>query len=180
MDVRAAQADVRAVYRRGSVGQVVTGFVWAVAAAAALFGAGVIAPLILFFGGMLIFPLTTLGLMLLGGPAELEKGHPSASLAFQLAMQVPLGLLVALLLWMSVPELFFPAAMVIVGGHYLPFTSLYGMREYTVLGCVLIAGGVAVGFGAPGLHAVAAAATSVVLVGFGVLQWVRDRRDRAA
>jgi hypothetical protein len=37
---------------------------------------------------------------------------------------------------------FFPALMVLVGAHYLPFASLYGMRMFLVLSGILIVMGV--------------------------------------
>jgi hypothetical protein len=39
-------------------------------------------------------------------------------------------------------ELFFPASMVIVGAHYLPFVFLYGMRMFAVLSGILVVLGV--------------------------------------
>ena len=47
---------------------------------------------VLFFGGMLIFPLAQLVLRLMGRPASLPKGHPMTGLAMQIAFTVPLGL----------------------------------------------------------------------------------------
>ena len=51
----------------------------------------------------------------------------------QSAFTVPLGLLVAIALGSVVPALFLPGSLVVVGAHYLPFISLYGMRLYGVL-----------------------------------------------
>jgi hypothetical protein len=39
---------------------------------------------------------------------------------------------------------FYPALMVLVGAHYLPFTFLYGMRMFVPLSVVLIGGGVVI------------------------------------
>lgn len=41
-------------------------------------------------------------------------------------------------------ELVFPALTVLVGAHYMPFATLYGMRMFLFLAGVLIATGVAV------------------------------------
>ena len=38
---------------------------------------------------------------------------------------------------------FYPAMMVLVGAHYLPFVFLYGMRMFAVLAAALWAGGLA-------------------------------------
>jgi hypothetical protein len=36
---------------------------------------------------------------------------------------------------------FFPAAMIVVGSHYLPFITLYGMRMFGVLAALLVIAG---------------------------------------
>mgnify|MGYP006906663499 FL=1 len=107
---------------------------------------------ILFFGGMLIFPLSSLVLKAMGGPAFLPKGHPSIALAMQSAFTVPLGLLVAIALGLLDPSLFLPASLIVVGAHYLTFISLYGMRAYGVLAGVLVAVGAAALFAVPSLR----------------------------
>lgn len=43
---------------------------------------------ILFIGGMFIFPLTTVVLKRMGGPASLPKGHPSATVFLIFAVLV--------------------------------------------------------------------------------------------
>ena len=159
-----AQRDVRRVYVGGFYGQLVSGVVWLVAAGVATWvsvGAGTAA---LWFGGMLIFPLTTLALRLRGGPASLGKGHPFTGLATQIAFTVPIGLLVAVALSTERPDLFFPAAMVLVGAHYLPFVFLYGMRRFAALAALLVLGGVALAVGAPGPGVVGAWGTGAVLL----------------
>lgn len=166
MLISEAQRDVRRVYVGGFYGQLVSGAVWLVAAAAATWaspGAGVA---LLWFGGMMIFPLTTLALRAAGRPASLGRGHPFAPLAFQIAITVPVGLLVALVLAVERPALFFPAAMVIVGAHYLPFVFLYGMRLFTLLAAILVGGGVALALLAPGAPAIGGWLTGALLIGF--------------
>lgn len=51
---------------------------------------------------------------------------------------MPLGLLVAIALGCVAPSLFLPALLIVVGGHFLVFISLYGMRMYGVLAGVLV------------------------------------------
>jgi hypothetical protein len=36
---------------------------------------------------------------------------------------------------------FYPAMMILVGAHYLPFVFLYGMRLFAALAAVLVGGG---------------------------------------
>ncbi|EPR77501.1 hypothetical protein ADILRU_0200 [Leifsonia rubra CMS 76R] len=101
----------------------------------------------LFFGGMLIFPLSAVILKLMTGEGALPKGHPSTALAMQSAFTVPLGLLVAIALGAYAPELFFPASLIIVGAHYLTFISLYGMKSFGVIaGALVLLGTIAIFF----------------------------------
>lgn len=152
MHLEQAQADVRRVYRNGFSGPLISSLIWFAAAAVYQWDSPGPAMLVLFIGGMLIFPLSTLLLKLLGGPATLPKGHPSAALAMQAAFTVPLGLLVAVALGSYEPTLFFPASLIIVGAHYLVFISLYGMRVYAVLAAALITVGTIGLFWVPSLR----------------------------
>lgn len=142
MTIGEAQRDVRQVYEGGFFGQLVSGAVWLVAAAVATWFEGAAAVLALFLGGVLIFPLTTLAHRLSSREASLPAGHPMTALAMQIAFTVPIGLVVVIAMLGGHSELFFPASMVIVGAHYLPFVFLYGMRLFGVLAGVM--GGVGV------------------------------------
>ena len=164
-----AQRDVRRTYVGGFFGQLVSGAVWLVAAAVGTWGSSGAAVATLWLGGMLIFPLTTLALRVSGRPTALPTGHPMASLAIQIAFTVPLGLLVALALAGERPDLFFPASMIIVGAHYLPFVFLYGMRLFAVLAALLVGGGVAVAMSGAGPFSLGAWLTGAVLVIFAFL-----------
>ncbi|WP_104139540.1 hypothetical protein [Cryobacterium sp. Y62] len=98
MEVSQAQADVRRIYRAGFPGPVVSAVVWAAASAVFTWGSVSAGMAALFFGGMLIFPLSTLLMKMLGGPIALPKGHPSAALPLQYAFTVPFGILIAIAL----------------------------------------------------------------------------------
>lgn len=138
MDITQAQADVRRVYRGGYSGPLVSAAVWAIANSAYLVASPSAGMAVLFFGGMLIFPLSALILKATTGRSSLPKGHPSNALAMQSAFTVPIGLLVAIALGTYEPALFFPASLIIVGAHYLVFVSLYGMRAFAVLSGALV------------------------------------------
>lgn len=152
MEVTQAQADVRRVYRGGFSGPLVSSLIWFTAAAVFQWGSPPAAMAVLFFGGMLIFPLSTLVLKIIGGPAALPKGHPSIALAMQSAFTVPLGFLVTITVGSIEPSLFFAASLIIVGAHYLTFISLYGMWLFGALAGVLVAIGSLALFVLPGLR----------------------------
>lgn len=147
MEIQQAQADVRRVYYGGAIGPWVSSALWLVATAIGTWVSGQAGMAALFFGGMLIMPACLL--IMRFGPREngLPQGHPMNRLATQIAMTVPVGLLVAVALGVNSPHLFFPAALVIVGGHYLPFVFLYGQKLFAALRILMILAGVVLTFG---------------------------------
>jgi hypothetical protein len=79
-------------------------------------------------GGVFIFPLTQLGLRLMGRPASVRPKNPLNGLAMQVAFTVPLAIPVIGAAALYNVNWFYPAFMIILGAHYLPFIFLYGMR----------------------------------------------------
>jgi hypothetical protein len=145
MLVADAQRQMRQVYRGGLHGQLVSGALWLLAAAAGTWRTHNLAVLVLVLGGCFIFPLTMLALRLSGRPATAPKSNPLNALAMQVAFTVPLVLPVVLALTRRSPDWFFPATMIVVGAHYLPFIFLYGMWQWAVLAAVFLFGGLALG-----------------------------------
>ena len=180
MLVEEAQREMRTVYQGGYVGQLVSGVLWLVSAALGTFvsvNAGLIS---LFLGGFFIFPLTQLGLRLAGLPASLSSGNPLQSLAKQVAFIVPVCLPVVLGATYYNVNWYYPAFMIVVGAHYMPFMFLYGMWQFGILAGILIAGGVAIAMLLPGTFAAGGWFTGLVLVGFGLgLYWVSQSGRQA-
>ncbi len=81
MEFSRAQEDVRLAYLNGSPGMFVSGVLWLAAAALAQRGDVTRAMVVLFVGGMFIFPASALLTRALGGAATLPKGHPMLALA---------------------------------------------------------------------------------------------------
>lgn len=125
MDVATAQHEVRQVYRGGSVGQLVSGLIWLASAVVATYGTPKRAAIVLIVGGFFIFPLTTLGLRLLGGPGKLSADNPLSALGMQVALVLPLTIPIVIALAVHHVEWFYPAMMVAVGAHYLPFVGAW-------------------------------------------------------
>jgi hypothetical protein len=144
MQIADAQLDVRCTYLNGSVGQLVSGAIWLGSAAAATWSGVRPGIWILALGGAFIFPLTVLVLKLSGGPGVLPRKHPMNALAMQIAFTVPLAAPVAAAATIHHLNWFYPAVAIVVGAHYLPFTFLYGMWQYAVLGALMLAGGLVI------------------------------------
>jgi hypothetical protein len=175
MEIKSAQHDVRATFLRGSVGQAVSGLIWLVSAALGPWVSERAAILVLVLVGALIFPLTQLGLRLLGRPAGLPKGHPMNALAMQVAFIAPLSLPVIGAAALYNLNWFYPAFMLVLGTHYMPFMFLYGMWEFGVLAALLIGGGVAIGRFLPDVFTVGGWYTAAVLLLFALFVQVTPR-----
>ncbi len=166
VQIHDAQQDVRSTFLGGFVGQLVSGGIWLVSAALATWGSPTGGIIALAAGGALIFPLTQLGLRLMGRPASLPAGHPMNALATQVAFVVPLHLPLVAAATLHRQEWFYPAFMVTVGAHYLPFIFLYGMWQFGVLAALLIGGGLVLALYGPPLFSLGGWITAALLVGF--------------
>ena len=178
MEVREAQREVRSVFIGGSVGQVVSGLVWLLSVALASWSSDRAGIMALILGGTFIFLLTQLALRLVGQKAALSKGNPFSQLAIQIAFIVPFCYPVIAAAAMQNLNWFYPAFLVVVGAHYLPFLTLYGMPHYAVLSALLIGGGVVIGLSFPESFTLGGWYGGLVLVlfGLGIWLWMRGRR----
>lgn len=141
MLVEDAQREVRTVFAGGFWGQLVSSVLWLASAALATWASPRAAIIELVLGGFFIFPLTQLLLRISGGRASLSSGNPLGGLGMQIAFTLPLGMLLLVPVTEFRLNLFYPALMILVGAHYLPFTFLYGMRMFIPLCAILVGGG---------------------------------------
>ena len=166
MHVEDAQRDVRSIFMGGFAGQLVSGAIWLGSAALATWSTPRRAILLLVIGGFFIFPLNQLVLRLMRRRASLPAGHPFGPLAMQIAFTVPLNLPLAGAAALYRLDWFYPACMLIVGTHYLPFVFLYGMWQFAALGAVLIAAALALALWVPAAFPTGAWLTGALLVAF--------------
>jgi len=141
MRIEDAQHEVRQAYLGGSIGQLVSAGIWLGSAALATWGSRTVGMIALIVGGMFIFPLTRLVLALLKSPAAMSRENPFNALAMQVAFTVPAAIPLVLAVSHAQAGWFYPGFMIVVGAHYLPFVTLYGLRQFAVLAAALIAGG---------------------------------------
>jgi hypothetical protein len=144
MNVEQAQREVRSMYIGGFPGAIVSGLLWATSSAIATWSSPIRAMWFLVLGGMFIFPLTQVVLKIMGRPATLSDENPLKFLAMQIAFTIPLTIPIAGAAALHRLQWFYPAMLVIVGAHYLPFVTLYGMRVYAVLAGIMVASGLAI------------------------------------
>lgn len=144
MDIQDAQREVRSVYIGGFWGQLVSSIIWLVSAALGTWVTAKASIVAVVIGGFLIFPLTQMMLRLSGRPARVSKENSFHFLGMQIAFVLPLSMLLLVPIGHYDLNFFFPALMILLGAHYLPFATLYGMRMFLFLAGILIAAGVVI------------------------------------
>lgn len=174
MSVSGAQRDMRHGYFSGGAGILTSALVWFVAAGVVMASSARNGVWALLLGGVLIHPLAVLICKLLGARGAHTKGNPLGELAGASTVWLIFCLPLAYALSLQEPGWFFAAMLLIIGGRYLVFATLYGMRLYWVLGIALGAAGLALGYlAAPAQVAVIAGAALEAV--FGVVCIVQHR-----
>jgi hypothetical protein len=144
MDIQEAQREVRSVYLGGFWGQLVSSVIWLVSAALGTWATPKASILAIVIAGFFIFPLTQLLLRFSGHRTSVSRENPFNSLGMQVAFVLPFSMLLLVPVGLYYLNWFFPALMVLLGAHYLPFATLYGMRMFLFLAGILIAMGVVI------------------------------------
>lgn len=171
MKIEEAQHEFRSVFLGGAVGQFVTGLIWLLSAALGTWvgrGVGIIA---LFIGGALIFPLTQLGLRLLGRGGDVSPENPFSKyfLHSVIAFGATFVLVYAAMLYRT--EWFYPAFMIAIGAHYLAFIMFYGMNQFGILAGILIAAGILFAMFLPDNFSAGGWFTGLLLVVYALVIW---------
>ena len=169
MTVEEAQRNMRRGMLGGFMGQLVSAILWFASALLATWGSEHWAIALLVVAGFFIYPLTKLGLLLIGHRAGVSKDNPLNALGMQAAFVLPLSLLLVAAAALYRLEWFYPAFMIVLGAHYLPFVTLYGMKMFYVLAAVLVSAGLLLALYVPMPFATGAWITAVVLTLFAFL-----------
>lgn len=163
------QKEMRSVFLGGFAGQLVSGLIWITAATTSALSHVQHGMLVLFFGCMSIFPMTQLLLRIMGRPAKVDGENGLWALGPQIAFTVPLNFLLVGALTFYRPLLFFPASMIVVGTHYLPFITLYGMKMFGILSAILISIGIALALYGPPIFSLGGWLTGLILIIFAFM-----------
>ena len=179
MDIADAQKDMRSAYFGGAPGLLVSAAVWFAAGVVALSNAPKNALLTLFFGGMLIHPAAVLLAKAMGRSGAHARGNPLGRLALEGTFLLLLGLALAYAASLPRVERFFPAMLLVIGGRYLTFSTLYGLRLYWACGALLAVAGFALDTFDASLAAGAFTGAAIEGV-FGAVVCAIFRRERNA
>ena len=179
LSVLEAQADMRRGYCSGGAGILASALAWSVAAGVAVFASAHQAVWVLLIGGMLIHPVSVVICKALGASGTHTKGNPFGSLAGASTFWMILCIPLAYFLGMNQVEWFFPAMLLIIGGRYLVFATIYGMNLYWGLGFALAGAGIGLGyFSAPA--PLSASVGAVLEALFAAATLLQNRRSQQA
>lgn len=180
MLVKDAQREVRLIYQGGLVGQSISGLLWLISSSAAQWGTPKLAMLILVSGGFAIYPAISILLRASGRPAALSASNPFRFLAIQVAFVLPLSMPLVAPVVAYRTDWFYPAMTILLGAHYLPFATLYGMRSFLALAAALITSGVAIALYLPHAFSLGGWVTSALLLIFAGIGFMEARRSSVA
>lgn len=162
------------------MGQLVSALLWSIAAALATWSHARYAIAFLLISGVFIFPLTRLGLRMIGRTGRVGPENSLYRLGAQVAFVLPLALPVVGAATLYRMDWFFPAFMVVLGAHYVPFAFLYGMRMFAVLAALLWGSGLTLGLWLEAPFAAGAWVTSAALFVFALFGRSLTLREEAA
>lgn len=163
------QSEMRTAFLGGFAGQLVSGLIWLAAAVVSTVMTAQAGMAVLFFGSMLIFPLTQTTLRLMGRSARVSPDNKLWGLGSQVAFTVPINFLLVGAATLYRETWFFPAALIVVGSHYLPFVTLYGMKMFAVLAGLMVAAGAGIGLYGPDTFSLGGWAGAGLLIAFAFI-----------
>ena len=131
-----AQKDMCEGYANGSLGIITSGFMWLISAFVSLYYSPGIAIWALLIGGVLITPVSGVLEKIIGLRGHNAK-NPLKNLAMENTVWMIMCIPLAYGLSIQNTEWFFQAMLLIIGGRYLTFATLYGKKFYWLLGAGL-------------------------------------------
>ncbi len=178
-NLKVAQHDLRKAYTNGYIGVLVSGLAWLTAALVFLYVSPEKAVWTLLIGGVLIHPVSMLLNKVLGASGAHTKNNPLGRLAMEGTIFMILCIPLAYGLSLQKVEWFFQGMLLIIGGRYLHFATLYGTRLYWALSIGLsVAAYLLFTMNAPAYMAVLAGAAIEIIFGVVMLTIVLRRKSR--
>lgn len=172
-----AQNDMRNGYGYGSIGILVSGIIWIISSLIVNFYSPEKGIWALIIGGMFIFPIGTLIGKLMGIKGQHDKNNALGKLAMEGTIWMIVCIPLAYGLSLIKVEWFFQGMLMIIGGRYLTFASIYGLRTYWLLGAVLILAAYALFFTHASIFASAFTGGLIETI-FGISIYVSYKSDK--
>jgi len=177
MTIGDAQRQIRTRFVGGFYGQLVSGLLWLTAAGLGTWSSPRASIMALVIGGFFIFPATELLIRAAGERGPLDPANTLRSLGMQVAFVLPLSMPLLVPVGLYRLNWFYPAMMILLGAHYLPFVFLYGMRMFAPLAGLLVGGGTVIAMYYSTSFSVGAWCTGTLLLVFAVLGRSIVRRE---
>ncbi|MES2826247.1 MAG: hypothetical protein V4732_21820 [Pseudomonadota bacterium] len=138
MDIVDAQKDMCKAYYGGATGALASGLAWLLAALVGFFYSPDKAIVAMYVGGMFIFPVSVVFSKLMGRSGKHSANNPLGKLALESTVLMLVCLPLAFVASLYKMEWFFPALLLIIGGRYLLFSTLYGLITYWAFAISLV------------------------------------------
>lgn len=177
MEISEAQKEMRVRFVGGFYGQLVSGLLWLASAGLATWSSPRTAITILVVGGFFIFPLTELLVRVGGVKGWISAENSLRELGMQVAFVLPASMPLLVPVGLYRLNWFYPAMMILLGAHYLPFVFLYGMRMFAVLAALLVAGGILIALYWAESFSAGAWLTGIILLVFAFVCRMIARRE---
>lgn len=132
-----AQREMRFAYYGGAPGMLTSAAVWLTAGCVSFRISPERGIWVLFIGGMFIHPVSVLLNKAMGRPGRHTPGNPFGTLALASTFWLILSLPLAYATSLVHIEWFFPAMLLVIGGRYLTFSTIFGARIYWACGAAL-------------------------------------------
>lgn len=137
LPIAADQQDMRQAYFGGAPGMLTSAVVWLTAGIVAVVQTPARAVWALFIGGVLIHPVAVLATKALGRSGAHRKSNPLGALAMATTAWMIFCLPLAYVVSLRRIEWFFPAMLLVIGGRYLTFATVFGSRVFLMCGAAL-------------------------------------------
>lgn len=131
------QLEMNKSHNHGATGIIVSGLMWLAASIVALNYSSKSAIWTLLIGGAFIHPISTAINKLIGVTGRVEKSNSLVGLALEGTIFMLMCIPLAYGLSLQRAEWFFYGMLMIIGGRYLTFNTIFGNRIFWVLGAVL-------------------------------------------
>ena len=137
MTVAEAQHDMRYAYFGGSTGLLASALAWLASGVSCVVLSPASGVVVLLAGGVMIYPVSVGLSKAVGRPGVHTRGNPLGALALEGTVLMLLAIPLAYAISLYRLEWFFPAMLLVIGGRYLTFATLYGLRIYWACGGTL-------------------------------------------
>lgn len=169
--------EIRQTYLAAVPHTLFTAFIWLKAGIIGDYGLYSSAIIFFIVGGTFIFIGGELLRKLMKAPQRISKENRLPQFFTLLAFTVPLSYPLIYLVTKNNPANFFPAFMILIGAHYLPFVFGYGLKTFGALSILLVGLGTYFGMFFPSSFSFPAYVTATLMLVFAGIHYYRVKKE---